>query len=447
MPIVCIGISHRTAPVALRERLAFSADQQRRVFFGDAAGRLAAEHGLGELVILSTCNRTEIYAAASDVSHRLGEVPEALMDLLVEGRAVSRDRLLEHVYAYRGIEAVRHLCRVAAGLDSMVLGESEILGQVTRGHETAAREGAAGPMLEAAFRAAVRAGRRARVETGICRNPMSVSSEAVRLIRDAAGDLSRQRVLVIGTGKMGRLAGEALRAHGATDLRVVSRTAQHAEALAQAWAATPLAWHELAAAIREADVVISSTGAPHAVITTELVASALAGAEPRPRLFVDIAVPRDIEPEVGRLPQVRLFDLDHLQTRIDGSLVGRQREVPRVEAIVGEEVARFEEWRRGAELRPLLSALRARSEAIRRSELERIFRRLGDISPELREQIERFSVSLVNQLLHEPTRRLRAAGTGADGEAYASVTRDLFGLSEVEVTDEPDLARAPAVRA
>jgi glutamyl-tRNA reductase len=317
---------------------------------------------------------------------------------------------------------------VAAGIDSMVLGEAEVLGQVTAAHELAEQEGAAGRVLQAAFQMAVRAGRRARTETGICRNPASVSSEAVRVVREWGTDLAAARVLVIGTGKMGRLAGEALRAHGARDLRVVSRTAAHAERLAGALEARPLAWHELEAAIREADVVISSTGAPHAVLTAELVRSARSGNGAHPLLLVDIAVPRDVEPAVRHLPGVRVCDLDDLQTRLNGNLAERRKEVPRVEAIVEEEVARFEDWRHGAELRPLIAEMRSRIDEIRRRELERALKRMGPAADPLREQLEAFSQSLVSKLLHQPTRRLREETDPDRCAAYARVTRDLFGL-------------------
>jgi glutamyl-tRNA reductase len=273
----------------------------------------------------------------------------------------------------------------------------------------------------------VRAGRRARTETGICRNPASVSSEAVRLVRESGRDLARARVLIIGTGQMARLAGEALRGHGARDLLVVSRTAGHAERMAGALRALPLAWHELERAIRDADIIVSSTGAPHAVVTLELVASARAGGT-RPLLIMDIAVPRDVEPAVRSLPGVAVYDLDDLQARLNGNLEERRREIPRVEDIVEQEVARFESWRHGAELRPLLGEMRARSEAIRRREVERALRRLGPVPDELRAHFDAFSQSLVNKLLHEPTRRLREETDPDRCDTYSRVTRDLFGL-------------------
>jgi glutamyl-tRNA reductase len=428
MPIVCVGINHRTAPVALRERLAFSQPEQRDALIQGPLRELGSRIGVNEFVLLSTCNRTELYAAADDVTRRFREVPAELGPVLAHLRAVEPETFASHGYAHASTRAVWHLCRVASGIDSMVLGESEILGQVTAAHELAAAEGAAGPVLQAVFQTAVRAGRRARTETGICRNPASVSSEAVRLLREWGVNLAAARVLVIGTGKMGRLAGEALRAHGARDLRVVSRTAAHADRLAATLGARPLAWHELEAAIREADVVISSTGAPHAVLTGELVRSARSGNGAHPLLLVDIAVPRDVEPAVRRLPGVRVCDLDDLQARLNGNMAERTGEVPRVEAIVEQEVGRFEEWRHGAELRPLISQMRTQIETIRRRELERALKRLGPASEEIRAELEAFSQSLVSKLLHQPTRRLREETDPDRSHTYAAVTRDLFGL-------------------
>jgi glutamyl-tRNA reductase len=427
MPIVCVGINHHTAPVALRERLALSDAEQREALIGGPLRELGRRVGLTEFALLCTCNRTELYAAAGDVTRRFQQVPVELSTTLAGLRALEPGALVGHAYAHASTRAVRHLCRVASGIDSMVLGESEVLGQVTAAHELAEQEGAAGPVLQAAFQVAVRAGRRARAETGICRNPASVSSEAVRVVREWGADLAAARVLVVGTGKMGRLAGQAAVAHGARDLRVVSRTAAHAERLATVLNARALAWHELAAAIREADVVFSTTGAPHAVLTAELVGSARQGNGAHPLLLVDIAVPRDVEPAVRRLPGVRVCDLDDLQGRLNGNLDERRREIPQVEEIVAQEVARFEEWRHDAELRPLISQMRSQIEAIRRREVERALKRLGG-SAQLREQLEAFSQSLVTKLLHEPTRRLRQETDPERSDTFARVTRDLFGL-------------------
>lgn len=431
MPLVCAGIGHRTAPVALRERLSFAPEEARGLLSGRVVREFGQHTGLAEFAILSTCNRTELYAASGDVRDRFDRAPEDLVTLLASITEVPVDVLSPHVYQHTGSAVVRHLCRVASGLDSMVVGESEILGQVSAAHETATLAGACGPLLDEAFSVGTRAGRRARSETGICRRPTGVSSEAVRLLSEVAGPLEELAVLIVGTGKMGRLAGEALRAHGVRRISVVSRTSQHAEALASDWGAAALAWHDLAAAIRAADAVLCSTAAPHAVITRELVERAVGpGGDGRRRVFMDIAVPRDVEAAVREIPGVEVHDIDALQERLHDNLEMRRREIPAVERIVDEEVTRFEEWRQGVLLRPLLTQMHGRSERIRLRELERLTRRLGDVPPELLVQIELFSRSLVGKLLHEPTRRLREARSPDQARTYATVTRQLFGLDQ-----------------
>jgi glutamyl-tRNA reductase len=363
---------------------------------------------------------------------------------LARTRGVAADQVEPYRYQHASTAAVRHLCRVATGLDSMVLGESEILGQVSTALEIGRQEGTVGRVLGAAFHAALRAGRRARTETGICRCPMSVSSETVRVLREGGWEPARSRILIVGTGRMGRLAGEVMRAHGAGTIAVVGRTTAHAESLARYLGARPVAWHGLADAIAQADVVFCSTSAPHAVVTRELVESARRGGEVgHDMLFIDIAVPRDVEMTVRDVPGVCVFDLDDLQRRLESNRSGRQREVPAVEAIIDDELHSFEEWRHGAELRPLLAAWHQQSEAIRRRELERALRRLPGVSPDVQRQLEAFSRSLVTKLLHEPTRRLREETDPGRCGMYVRVTRDLFGLDGA-VPGLPDLEESAA---
>lgn len=409
MPLACTGINHQTASVALRERLALGPIAQRRVL--DASRRDGTP--FGELAILSTCNRTEVYAAPVDAS-------AGLLELLAGIAGVPAATLQPHTYGETGIDAVRRLCRVASGLDSMVLGESEIQGQVSTALRTAEDAGTAGPVLTAAFRAATQAGRRARAETGIGRLPASVSTEAIRLLRDVAGPLERLSVLLVGTGKMGRLAGQSLR-RATARLTVISRTAAHAQELARHCEATALGWHELRNAIANADAIICSTGAPHAVVSRELVAGIIASGAPRRRVFVDIAVPRDVEAGVHELAGCELYDLDALQQRLAVNLAARRQEVPAVMAIVEQEVERFDAWHHAHTVRPILIRMREQGESIRQQELARALRRLGSQAPEIATLLDEFSQSLVNKLLHEPTRRLR---TGADPDS----ARVLFGL-------------------
>jgi glutamyl-tRNA reductase len=426
MPVTCVGLSHRTAPLSVRERLAFGRE--------DALSALLTMHdpdfraaGIAELSLVSTCNRTELYAAAPDPAFRFSDVPRLLTETLVRSRDLGAGDVAPSLYTHTSTNAIRHLCRVAAGLDSMVLGEAEVLGQVATAHEWAVEAGAAGPILEAAFRTAIRAGRRARAETGICRNPMSTASEAVRLVRELAPTSST--VLIVGTGDLARLLGDVLRNNEYASLEVIGRTVGHAESVAIGIGARARPWHELRDAIRGADVVLTSTAATHALVTRELVQSALDGRVPgRALAFVDLAVPRDVEAQIGQLPGVTLYDLDTLQHRLNGNLAERLQEVPRVEAIIEEEVTLFQSWRRGVELRPLLAAMHSRGEEIRRRETERALRRLGGTAPEVRQQIEALSRSLVAKLLHEPSARLRTEMDPARSQLYLGAVRELFGL-------------------
>jgi glutamyl-tRNA reductase len=424
MSLSCIGINHRTASVSRRERLALGVEATRRWLNTPETVARRKQAGIAEITVLSTCNRTELYAA-----HDAPPSPDLLRDLFASLADLPVSEVAPHLYEFTGPDALRHLFGVASGLDSMVLGEAEILGQVRAARDTACGEGAAGPVLDAAFRAAVQAGRRARTETGICRLPGSVATEAVRLLASVAGPLEHVSLLIIGTGKMGRVVGETFRSRGGERIAVISRTREHADELAKEWQGVALPWHELPAAVRAADVILSSTGAPHAVLTRELVDQAIGPrGDGRRRVIMDIAVPRDVEPAVGSAPGVALYDIDDLQLRVGENLELRGREVPAVQRIVEEEVGRFDAWLRSWRLRPVLTGMHARGEAIRQREVARMLRRLGPVPSHLREQIESFSRTLVNQLLDAPSRRLREAGDPSRAETFGAVTRELFGL-------------------
>lgn len=426
MPFVLLGISHRTAPIALRERLALTAEAERRWFGGRSIRRRLADAGLAEFAFLSTCNRSEVYAAAGDPRRRFEEPPRDALALLAEQSGVPLSRLRPHLYVLTGKAVLQHLCRVAAGLDSMLIGEAEILGQVGRARDLAAQHDTLGPLLDECFRTAVRSGRRARAETGICRGSASIGTEAARLLGDAP---SEQSVLILGSGKMGRLTGATLRARGVRRLTVINRTARHAQALAREWNATALRWTELPAAIRAADAVLCSTRAPRPVITRALIRHALGPrGDGRRRLLVDLAVPRNIEPAVGSFPGIELHDIDSFRHRLDITLASRRREIPAVEEVIAEELARFERWLAGAVLRPLLTQLRAQGEAIRRRELERFFRRTEGLPPGVSDDLEQFSAALVNALLDPPSRRLRDLSDPGQLDQLGAAARQLFGL-------------------
>jgi glutamyl-tRNA reductase len=430
MSVLIVGLNHQRASVELRERLALPELAQLRLLAeatsGDLDGNLPRE-----LVVLSTCNRTELYAGGVRAGHEPAAA-KGLADLLAAVTGVPALDFAEHLYQHSGIAAVRHLCRVAGGLDSMVPGEAEIQGQVARAFAVATNAGSVGTELNRMFRCARRAGRRVRAETAVGRGSASVGGEGARLIAEIMGPLDGRHILIVGTGKVGRLAGRALRgvAPGAT-VSVISRTSERAAELAERIGATALGWSDLVEAIRQADAILSATGAPHAVLTREVMERAIGPeGDGRARVIVDVAVPRDVEPAVREMPGITLRDLDDLQVRIERTLAARRGEVPAAEQVIDEELAHLKAEIHDAEVRPLLSDLRARADAIRERELERLWRRLGTLAPDLRHEIEMFSDSLLRKLLHDPTRLLRETHDPDAARVYTSVTRALFGLGK-----------------
>ena len=430
LSLYCLSITFRTAPAALRDRLSYPADVLEVALARAGCGRVEGRPGLSELAILSTCNRLELYAVAPDApdAGRSEAVWADLRAFVAETRALGEAELEPHAVRHADAEAARHLCRVAAGLDSMVLGESEILGQVADAQKAAMRQRSGGPVLAALFRTAIRAGRRARTETPIGRKPMSVGSVAVALAAQATGDLAGRCVAVVGAGRMARKAVTAFRARGVGGIIVVNRTQAAAAELASAWGGEASTFEELPQVLGRADIVISSTGAPHTVIGAPVVRQAMVDRQ-RPLVLIDIAIPRDVEAAVGGIPGVHLFDLDDLAAPLDENAVERRKEIPRVEAIVAEEVGRFAEWQAEREILPLVSTLRQQAESVRSQELNRLLRQLPELDAAVQERVDQFSRALVNKLLHEPTERLRAEATNGNAVEYAEVARALFGLA------------------
>lgn len=416
--LMAVGLNHRTAPVELRERLAPGGD-------GVAAllDRLAGV--AGERIVLATCNRMEVYVVPRGEKDIDGEVRALLHGLFC--LELDEAELASHLYTLRDEEAARHLFSVAAGIDSMVLGETQILGQVRDALDLAAARGAVGSMLSALFQRALAAGKRARTETAISRSAVSVSHAAVELARGVVGDLASSTVLLVGAGEMGELAARNLTDNGAGALLVVNRSWDKAEELANRYGGVAVPWDDIGAALERADIVISSTASPVPVIEPGLVRPAMVRRRGRPLMIVDIAVPRDVDPAVGSIEGVHLYDIDDLQSVVKGNLKEREREVAAVEAIVQEEVAAFSSWLRCQEVVPTLVALRERLERIRRDEVERCCRRLR-LDEKQRNAVEAMAQAIVNKVLHSPTVRLKEqAQDGACG-LYVDAVRELFDL-------------------
>ncbi|HSF60362.1 MAG TPA: glutamyl-tRNA reductase [Gaiellaceae bacterium] len=412
--LVCLGLSHRTAPVELRERLGA---------LGPGAERCPA---VVEHAALETCYRVELYATlSSGVDDARDELIEALSAL----HDVERGLLTDHLYVHAGDDAARHLCRVAAGLDSLVLGESEILGQVGAAFEAGRAAQTVGSGLSLLFRAAITTGRRARSETAIGANPATASSMAVALAEGVLGDLRDKRALVVGAGTIGLQTLKALEGRGVARIGVVNRTRLRAVEVAERFGATAHDLDELDDVLAWADMVVTATASETPVVRTEAVRRATSRRDGRPLVVVDLAVPADVERSAGDVSGIRLFDVDDLRAGLDEAMSSRLREVPQVEAIVEEEVERFRRRYLELEIEPLVAALRQQAEEIREREVGRALRDLGDVDPATAERIEHLSRTLVKRLLHEPTVRLREqAGTG-DSDEIADAVRELFGLA------------------
>ncbi len=413
MYVSATGLSHHTAPVSVRERFAFDTDQ-----LPPALKRLGTR--FGGAALLSTCNRTELYLATPEGPVDRQTATAALIDASGE---VAPEGI--GFYHHTGADAVRHLFRVAAGIESLVIGESEILGQVRLAFSAATAAGSSNPVLARVFHSAIRVGRRARSETEIGSHGVSVSATAVALSRQALGDLRRKTILVVGAGDAARLAGQALIQSGAGRILVTTRTFERARDIAAQLNGAAFPFSELSAALAEADIVIASTSAPDFVIGAEDVASAMRARAGRPLVIVDIAVPRDVEPSAGEIANVRLFDIDDLQAAAETNRLARQQEVAAVEEIVEFELDRFETWYGGLRATPTIARLRSQAEAARKRELERTLARLGHLSEADRRRIDAMTKALVKRILHEPVTRLR---DGA-GQRHLDALRDLFGLN------------------
>jgi len=406
MSIVLVGISHHQAPVELRERAAL--DPKRAA---ELARTLAG--GQSEAVCLSTCNRTELYLADESPDGAEQKAEAALLALEAE--------LGPALYRLRDEEAALHLFRVAAGLDSLVPGEGEILGQVRAAHEA----GATGSILDRLFRQALHAGKKARSETAIGESPASVSSAAAALAEQVFGDLRGRAVVVIGAGKVGELAIRNLVSRGASIAFVANRTADRAQELASRFGGTPLSLDRVGGELAHADVVLSSTSAPGWTLTRDVVEQSLAARKGRPLFLIDLAVPRDLDPAIHDLEGCYLYDIDDLEAVVAETLAGRRREAERAEAIVAEEADRFRAWQASLDVVPAIASLRARAEEIRAAELSRA--KLNDAE---RRAAESVTAAVLNKLLHLPTIRMKQAAAAADGVIYADAVRHLFGLED-----------------
>ena len=418
MPILAIGISHRRAPVELIERLAFAEEELPKAY-----RRALDDEAIGEAVILSTCNRVEVYGSVT--AYHAGFL--ALKRLLCEPHGVDPIDVSEPLYSHFEDDACRHLFAVAAGLDSMVTGEPQILSQVRQAHRRASDEGATGPGVTALFHAAARAGRRVRAETGLGAAPDAFVRAGLGLADEDIGGLEGKRAVVIGAGQMAALAVKQLRHRGVGSVRVLNRSPERARVIAQRSDAEHGDLSELSEAIRHADVVISATGATALLIHASTVREAMAG-RTNPMFILDMAVPRDVEPSVSGMEGVRLVDIDGLRASVAQGDAGLAEEVAGAERIVDEEVRRFAVRKRSERLAPLIRALRERGESVLASELGRFRSDLSELTPDEREAVEAMARGIVSKLLHDPIVRLKDLSGPGNDTTYAKVLAELFGI-------------------
>ena len=428
MNVLVLGLSHKTARVEQREKAALP-DHEARAVLRD----LRSHPDVAEAVALSTCNRTELYAAVRDV----GAAEDALAAALVAHSHMSPEELACARYLLRDERAAAQLFRVASSLDSMVVGESEIQGQVLAAWETAREEGTVGPLLNQLFRQALEVGKQVRAQTSIGAGSSSVCAVAVDLAREVFEDLPAHQVLVIGAGRMAEGTARALVQQGVGAVVVANRTVGTARELASRVGGRGVGFEELRDELEAADIVISSTDAPHAILMREHVEDAVSRRGGRPMVMVDISVPRDLDPAIADVPGVLLYDIDDLERVVEANLNGRRLEAQRGEGYIGGAVAQFSAWRDGRAATPAIAELRERAEEIRRDELARVEGQWDSISEADRERLNAVTKGIVNKLLHEPTVRARAAAAEGDALRHLESLRHLFGL-------DGDVVEAPA---
>jgi glutamyl-tRNA reductase len=430
MNIFCLGVSHHTASVQLRECLSLEGQQlqARLISFRQRREQFAP---ISELAILSTCTRLEIYASTFQVPGTYQDLDACFAPLLRfvgEISGLRGQKLEPYIYKLSGEQVIRHLSRVAASLDSLVLGDPQILGQVSNAHQVALAAGSTRHVISALFRSAIHAGKRVRSETAIGRHPTNMSAVALRLVEEKLGKLPGRSGMVVGTGEIGQQSLEALHQEGLADLFIASRSSERSHSFAQTWSAQPVTFDQLPQALAKVDFVISSTTSLKPVIERSQVEQALAARAGRPALvLVDLGLPRNIDPAVRDLPGVILYDLDDIQAYIENAHGRRLSEVPRAEQIVQEETAAFSRW---LAVMPVVGELHRRAESIRQQEVERTLHHLPDLDPKVLEQIEILSQSLVRKILHEPTAQLRNEAEGDNLEKYVEMINSLFKLTE-----------------
>lgn len=420
MYILLAGLSHRTAPVEVRERFAFCGLDLDRAY-----DRLKNEASLEGAVIVNTCNRTEVYATARDIEQGM----EALFSFLQEFSGMDMAGIQEYFYRPTCYDAIMHLFRVTSGLDSMIVGEAQIIGQVKDAYQKAMECQASDSVLNTLFQRAIHVGKKVRTDTNLDRHPVSVSNAAVELARQVLGDLGSKSVLVVGAGEMSEMTTRYLVTQGVNSVIVSNRSYDRALEMARQFGGRAVRFDRLPDELSEADIVISCTAASHYVMRCDNCREVLAARRGKRIIMIDIAVPRDIDPELQNIDGVYVYDIDDLQDVMDHSLLQRQKAVQEAEKIIADELVKFNEWLGSLYVVPVITALKNRVETIKQNELRRALNRMGKISEREKNIMSTMAHAIVNQILHDPIVNLKEMAVSQQGHLYAEVVKKLFDLS------------------
>ena len=427
MHIVVVGLSHKTAPVEIREKLAVPESR-----IGEALTRLCSYQGVREGILLSTCNRVEVYAVVDEIEAGYGRIQEFLADAHL---SLSSEQLTPHLYWHQGDRAISHLFRVASSLDSMIVGESQILGQIKEAFEVALTHKSTGIILNKVVKKAISVAKRVRTETKIAEMAVSISYAAVELAKKIFSDLSEKTVLLVGAGEMAKLAARHFIASGVRDVRVTTRNPQHGLELANRFGGTAVAFEQFREEMASADIVLVSTGAAHYLVSEDDVQRSVKQRMNRPMFLIDISVPRNIDPAVRHVDNAFLFDIDDLKARVEQNRGGRLQEAEKAEQMVVDEVGIFRQWLQSLEVTPTITALRTRVDEIKRAEVEKTLGRLANLSAPERELVEALASSIVNKLIHNTMVTLKAEVNSSEGAAFVEAARRFFSLGDSAVSN------------
>ncbi|MCK5237166.1 MAG: glutamyl-tRNA reductase [Deltaproteobacteria bacterium] len=427
MNLILVGLNHKSAPVEIREKLSYDSES-----LSSSLKDLISNYGVSEGVILSTCNRVEIIGVVDDLTKGAWEIKK----FMAESRSIAFDELEEHLYVHTGEDAVRHIFRVSCGLDSMVMGEPQILGQVKDAYAEAIHHKSAGVIINRLYHKAFNVAKKVRTETKIGASAVSISFAAVELARKIFQDLSGKRVMLVGAGEMAELAAKHLLNSGVEDIIVANRTLERAEKLAGEFGGKAVLFSDFASHLKDTDIVIASTASPKFIIKPDDLKSALKVRGAKPMFFIDISVPRNIDPRINDLDSVYLYDIDDLQEVIAANLKEREKEAAEAEKLILGEIDTFYTWVKSLDVVPTIVALRENLDKIRKNELEKALSQLNGLSEKDKKVIDSMTSAIVNKVMHRPVKHLKGNASGVDSDFFVAAVRKLFDLGDIKIENE-----------